>query len=138
LNRTTLAGVILGFAGAFLDFSSSYLILAQSATTIDNMGVKMTEYNSTSLTWGIGISVLGAVLIVTVISSLSSFGKTRMGVFGTLMIVFGVIMLLLGGSMFSGIVPMMEDSFFSSVGMFIVGALMVLNGVLMSQARHRM
>ena len=138
MNRTTLAGFILGFSGAFLDFSSGYLILTQSSMTIDTMGVSMTEYNYSTLAWGIGVSSLGAVLIVTAIVSVSSFGKTRMGVFGFLMILYGVVMLLIGESMYSGIAPLMEGSFLSSVGMFAVGAIMVLNGVLMSRTRAMM
>ena len=102
------------------------------------MGVIMTEHNSTALAWGIGVSGLGAVLIITAIVSLSSSGKTRTHLFGSLMIVYGVAMLLIGGSMYSGIAPMMEGAFLSSAGMFAVGALMILNGALMSRAHEMM
>jgi hypothetical protein len=138
LKRITLAGFILGLAGAFLDFSSGYLILTQSKMSVDTMGVMMTEYNSTSLAWGIGLAALGALLIATSFASVSSLGIARMRIFGVLMMVYGAIMLLIGETMYSGMAPIMEGSFLSSVGMLLVGTLMLLNGFLMSRTGNSM
>ncbi|MHB2036916.1 MAG: hypothetical protein ACYCPW_09290 [Nitrososphaerales archaeon] len=131
MNRITLSGFILGFAGAILDFSSGYLIFVQSMVTTNTMGVSMTEYNSFAVVLGIGLFVLGGLLIITAIASVSSFGNMRMRIFGLMMTVYGVVMLLIGELMYSRIAPMMAGSFLSSAGMFAVGFLMILNGVLM-------
>lgn len=135
MNRTAYLGLSLGLVGALLDFSTGYLILTQAMMTTNEMGVNMTEYNSSALAWGIAIFVLGAILLVTAIASVSSVGKRRMDLFGVLMTVFGVAMLFIGGAMYSRVTPMMAGYFLSSLGMFVVGALMVLNGILMR--RHR-
>jgi len=49
------------------------------------------------------------------------------------MIIYGVVMLALSFLMYSGITPMMQQNslVISSVGMFVVGALMSANGWLM-------
>jgi len=138
MNRTTIVGLFLGFAGAALDFSSGYSLISQSTMTVDKMGVMMTEHNSTVLGWGAGISILGVALVITAIASVTKFGSARMGLFGALMIVFGAIMFAIGGSMYSGIVPLMSYSILSSVGMFIVGALMIVNGLLMTRNHSMM
>jgi hypothetical protein len=138
LNRTMLVGVVLGFAGAALDFISGYSVGSQSMMSVDDMGIKSTVYNTSALGWGIGISVLGVALVITAILSLTRLGSARMGSFGLLMIVFGAIMFVIGGSMYLGIVPMMAYSDLSSAGMFTVGALMVVNGRLMSRTRSMM
>ena len=138
LNHITLTGLILGFAGAVLDFSSGYLIFVQSMVRTNTMGVSMTEYNSFALVWGIGLFVLGGLLIITAIASVSSFGNMRMRIFGLMMAVYGVVMLLVGESMYLQIAPMMAGSFLTSVGMFVVGFLMILNGVLMVRNRATM
>ena len=138
LNRTMLVGMVLGFAGAALDFISGYSVGSQSMMTVDDMGIKSTAYNTSALGWGIGISALGVVLLITAVASATKFGSARMGLFGLLMIVFGAIMFVIGGSMYLGIVPMMAYSALSSASMFIVGALMVVNGRLMSRSRSMM
>jgi len=138
LNRITLTGLILGFAGAALDFSFGYLIFVQSMVTTNTMGVSMIKYNSFVVVWGIGLFGLGGLLIITAIASVSSFGNMRMRIFGLLMVVYGVAMLLIGELMYSQIAPMMVGSILSSVGMFVVGFLMILNGVLMVRNRAMM
>ena len=138
LNRITLTGLILGFAGAALDFSFGYLIFVQSMVTTNTMGVSMIEYNSFAVVWGIGLFGLGVLLIITAIASVSSFGNMRMRIFGLLMVVYGVAMLLIGELMYSQIAPMIAGSILSSVGMFVVGFLMILNGVLMVRIRAMM
>jgi hypothetical protein len=138
LNHTKQAALILSFAGALLDIYSGYSFLAQSTTTSNDMGVIMTVHNSSAFAWGTGVLALGAILIITAIASVTYLGKTRMLLFGILMIVYGAVMLLIGASMYSGIAPLMNAALLSSAGMFAVGALMILNGALMSRTRVRM
>jgi len=138
LNHITLTGLILGFAGAVLDFSSGYLIFVQSKITTNTMGVSVTGYNSFAVVWGVGLFALGGLLIITTVASVSSFGNMRMQFFGILMVVYGVVMLLTGELMYSQIAPMMIGSFLSSSAMFVVGFLMILNGVLMVRNRAMM
>lgn len=50
------------------------------------------------------------------------------------MIAYGIAMIVLGALMYSGVTPMMQEqtvTLASSLGMFVVGALMLLNGSLM-------
>lgn len=130
MNQSTQIGLALSFAGALLDFSSGYLILTQSMSTTNEMGVTMVHYNSAAIAWGIGIVVLGVALIATALLS-TSIAVGRMRFSGLLMVVYGVIMILVGASMYSNIAPMMEGVVALSTGMFLVGALMMVNGFLM-------
>ncbi len=107
-------------------------------TTTTEMGVTMPHYNSYALAWGVGISLLGVVLVATEIVSLTSLGMGRMRIFGFLMIGYGVVMLLIGTAMYSGITPMMNYSLGSSTGMSVAGALMLVNGVLMTRGTGAM
>ena len=131
MNAITVSGIILSAAGAVLDFFAGYLLFSQSNTTTMVMGVTMSHYNSDGLVWGVGISLLGVVLVLTEIVSLSSAGMGRMKIFGFLMMGYGVVMLVIGTAMYSGITPMMNYSALSSAGMYAAGALMMVNGALM-------
>ena len=106
-------------------------------TTVE-MGVTMSHYNSNALAWGAGISLLGVVLVVTEIVSLTSIGMGRMNIFGFLMMGYGVVMLVIGTAMYSGVTPMMNYSVESSAGMFVAGALMLVNGGLMVRSTMAM
>jgi len=138
LNVVRLIGAILGLTGTLLDFSSGYLILTQSMVTTNDMGMIVNRVSPAALAWGVGISILGVILLVTTILSVSSVGTDRMDVFGPLMIAYGVAMLFVGGSMYSGNTPMMQGSLPSSLGMFVIGALMTVNGILMWRTRSMM
>ncbi|MFI5421794.1 MAG: hypothetical protein ACHQ1H_12565 [Nitrososphaerales archaeon] len=131
MNSIAVSGIILSAAGALLDFFAGYLILSQSTITTMEMGVTMSHYNSNALVWGVGISLLGVILVVTEIVSLTSIGMGRMNIFGFLMMGYGVLMLFIGTAMYSGVAPMMNYSVESSAGMFVAGALMLVNGGLM-------
>lgn len=138
-NRRSLAGFVLAIAGALLDFASTYLIFMQSETKMQSvMGLPATPMNNSAIIWGVSLTILGAVLVVTAFASISSFGRNNMPTIGGLMLVYGIIMLFLGVSMFSGITPMMQGSLLSSIGMFIVGALMILNGIRMQRVDRMM
>jgi hypothetical protein len=137
LSQTVRTGLILSLAGAILDFSSGYLFFAHSTTTTNDMGVSMVNHNSSAIYWGIGIVILGALLVITAIIGNSSVGMRRMSFFGTLMVPYGVLMVLIGASMYSNISPMMQGSLVLSGGMFLVGALMIVNGFWMRRGMSR-
>ena len=133
-----MLGLILALAGAVLDFYSSYLFATLTNMTVENMGVKVTSHNSVAFGWSVGLFVLGCALVIAGIGSVSMIGRKRMSSFGLLMVGFGGIMLLIGGAMYSGLTPMMAGSSLSGLGMLIVGALMVLNGLFMARSRSTM
>lgn len=114
-------GVVLGLAGATLDFYSGYQLTTQSGM----MG--------SGQSWGVGLFLLGVVLAVTALVSLSP-GSLRMKDLGALMVVYGVVMLFIGALMYLGYTATMEGATFSGVGMLAVGLLMVVNGALMSRS----
>jgi|GEM_PF-4679214 len=126
---TRLFGMILGFAGALLDFYSGYLLLTHSGMEEPGMGV-ITGNSASGSVWGVGIVALGAVLAVTALATLWSKG-TEMRDMGALMLVYGAAMLLIGASMYAGITSMAQGSLFPASGMFLVGALMIANGAMM-------
>jgi hypothetical protein len=128
-SATWVAGVLLGFAGALLDFYSGYLILAQSQM-VNGMGM-VEGYTSTGLAWGIGVILLGVVLAVTSIALTLPSQMNRMDDFGTLMVVYGLAMLFIGGSMYLGLTSMMTGVFSPGLAMLAVGVLMIANGALM-------
>ncbi|MDG6998160.1 MAG: hypothetical protein JRN15_03495 [Nitrososphaerota archaeon] len=128
MRSATIASVLLGLAGASLDYASGYLILTNSMMIVNEMGNMLTSYSSSGLGWSIGLFALGTLLLATSIASFSSAGMGRMDLFGLLMIVDGVVMLLIGGAMFLRVTPMMNGFIFSGIGMFVIGALMIVNG----------
>jgi len=128
-HATWVVGVLLGFAGAVLDFYAGYLILAQS-NMINDMGI-FTGYTSTGLAWGIGVVSLGVVLAVTSLASMLPSRMNRMGDFGVLMIVYGFAMLFIGGSMYLGLTAIMTGAIFPASAMLALGILMIANGALM-------
>ena len=132
-SATWVAGVLLGFVGAIIDFYSTYLILNQSQT-VNEMGMAA-GYTSAGLAWGIGIAVLGVVLVVTSAALLFPLRMNRMGDFGILMVVYGLAMLFIGSSMYLGVASMMSGALIPAVYMLAVGALMIANGALMLSAR---
>jgi hypothetical protein len=129
------AGVLLGFAGAFLDFYSGYQVLLQSQT-VNGMGI-MEGYTWAGLAWGIGVILLGVVLLVTSIALAQSSRMNRMGDFGVLMTVYGLAMLFVGGSMYFGLATTMAGAFSPGPAMLAVGALMIANGALMRHLAPR-
>ena len=131
MRSSATVGVILGLAGAFLDYVSGYLILVHSMMSTNLMGTIMTSYRSSGLAWSVCLFALGTLLLITSIVSISKTGLARMGLFGVLMIVYGIVMLFVGGAMILRITPMMSSYLVSSTGMFVVGALMIINGGIM-------
>jgi hypothetical protein len=101
------------------------------------MGVTAMHYNSSAEAWGIFFAILAAVLVITAMMSITRFGMKKMSLFGVLMMGYGIVMIFLGFLMSSGITPMMQQQSstqLSSVGMFVVGALMLSNGLIMARS----
>ena len=129
------AGAILGFIGAALDFYSGYLILGWYRAPVILMMGEPVGYDSTAITWGFGLLLLGAVLLGTSLAMLVRRWRGEMRYFGGLMVVYGLAMLLIGGVMYSWMTSMMVGLL--PWGMPAVGALMVVNGGLMIFDRLR-
>jgi hypothetical protein len=135
-NSLLVSGFVLGIAGAVLDFYSGSTFLSLSMSTTTMMGVTTTHYNTVAQDWGIFLLGLGGVLAITSTLNLTTFGMKQMRLFGALMMGYGVVMLVVGVLMYSGVTPVMAQQFttlISGLGMFGVGALMVVNGVFMAR-----
>ena len=126
-----LFGIILGLAGALLDFYSGYTLLAVPAMGVNEMGVTQ---GTPGVVWGFGVVALGVVLLVTTLASIASRGARRMGDFGALMTVYGAVMLFVGSFMLLGFTQMMTGAAPTGAGMIAVGVLMGANGVLMRRS----
>lgn len=133
MKSITATGFVLGLAGALLDFVSGLLILLHSMMSTNEMGVMMTSYSSTGIAWTIGLFALGALLLVTSFLSITASGIARMRIFGAAMVVYGIMMLVVSGAMFLKLAPMMTGYTYSGIGMFVTGALMIVNGSVMSR-----
>jgi hypothetical protein len=131
-SNTRALGVILGFAGALLDFYSGYLLLTNTGMAASGMGTGTLD--STGLVWGTGIVALGVVLAITAAASLSSM-QARMKDLGALMAVYGLVMLFVGGSMAAGLTSMAQGAIIPALGMLGIGMLMIANGAMMFRPR---
>jgi hypothetical protein len=128
-----LFGLVLGTAGAILDFYSAFLLLTQSGTGMSGME-KVAVHSGTGLVSGIGIAALGIILGATAVSYVVPSGILSMKDFGALMIVYGGGMLFIGVLMYSGITSMAQGTIFPAFGMLVIGALMFANGVIMRRS----
>ncbi len=99
----------------------------------NDMGMVVSNYNQYAVEWSAVLFAIGALLVITSLFGLSSIGMGKMKVLGGLMILYGIIMFFIGLVMYSGMTPMMDGSLYSSIAMFVVGVLMILNGALMSK-----
>lgn len=127
-------GLVIGIAGALLDFYSGSYFLSRSITQTTMMGVATTRYSEIAEIWGIFALSLGLIVLITSLLNATPFSMGKMSIFGGLMIAYGIAMIVLGALMYSGVTPMMQEqtvTLASSLGMFVVGALMLLNGSLM-------
>jgi hypothetical protein len=139
MNRALAVALILALVGAAFDFASGYLIIASTMQpALIGMGMNIESIHTSAYGWGIGISAMGIVLIVTAFLSLTQLGKNKMGTFGILMISYGIIMLILGAAMYQQVTPAMKGAIVSGIGMFVVGALMIFNGAMMQRNRGMM
>lgn len=126
-------GVLLGFAGALLDFYSAYsLLTAEPVGAAEGMGMGAA---GTGYFWGVGTGFLGAVLLVTSLAALVTRDHGRMRGFGALMVVYGAAMLFIGGSMAMGLEQMAPGTSVPGYGMLLVGVLMVANGAVMMRGK---
>ncbi len=133
MNSLARNGLILGLVGALVDFVSGYFFLSQSMVVTNDMGMVVSNYNQYAVEWSAVLFAIGALLVITSLFGLSSIGMGKMKVLGGLMILYGIIMFFIGLVMYSGMTPMMDGSLYSSIAMFVVGVLMILNGALMSK-----
>ena len=109
-------GLALSVVGALLDFASGYTFAPMEG------GMAM------ATTSEIFMYLLGAVLIILGILSVTPLMAGRMRWSGIGMEVLGVIMALV-----SGLFPGMNEGI--SDAMLVVGALMIINGILMQRNR---
>lgn len=133
MRNTTTTGFLLGLVGSILDLTSGYRILSQAMIRTNEMGMMSSTYSLSNLVWSISLFVLGAFLLITSLASISQAGLARMHLFGALMIAYGIVMLFVGSAMFVRVAPMMNGYLVSGMGMFLVGALMIVNGALMNR-----
>ncbi len=78
----------------------------------------------------VGLYVLGGVVVLTGVLGITSIGMRWMETFGGLMLAYGAIMIVIGWLMYP--IPMMVGATVSSIGMFVVGILMIASGTFMS------
>jgi hypothetical protein len=122
-------GFIIGLIGGLLDFASaSFLLLGQGG------GASMVNGSSASVyEWAAVLIALGVAVIVTSFLSIVSVGIRFGRVFAILMIAYGVIMMIVGAGMTAGYIMATDVSMIYSYGMFLVGAAMLVNGIMMSR-----
>jgi hypothetical protein len=122
-------GFILGLIGGLLDFASaSQLLLQQGSST----GM-MNETSTSVYPWVALLLLLGTAVVVTAVLSVLSVGFRHARLFSVLM-VYGVVMVVVGLIMSAGVLMVGDFSSVYSLGMLVVGAAMLVNGVLMSRS----
>jgi hypothetical protein len=121
-------GFILGLIGGVLDFASASLLLLGSG------GGMMAEGAVPGYVWAAVLVVLGVAVITTSVLSVGSMGFRFARVFSLLMIIYGFIMMAIGLAMSTGYIVSTGVSAVYSLGMLLVGAGMVVNGVMMSRS----
>lgn len=126
------SGFMLGVVGGILDFASATSLLFNQPTQSGMMG---TGISYTEL--AIGLYLLGVLVIATSLISTMLIGMRFPRLFSVLMVAYGVVMAAVGWAMLSEMAST-EISSLYTYGMIIVGALMLINGVLMLRTRVEM
>ena len=93
----------------------------------------MNEGAVPSYAWAAALVVLGVAVIATSVLSVGSMGFRFARAFSLLMIVYGFMMMAIGLAMSTGYIMSTDVSAIYSLGMLLVGAGMVVNGVMMSR-----
>ncbi len=93
----------------------------------------MNDSSFPSYGWAAILVVLGVAVIVTSILSVGLMGLRFARLFSLLMIAYGFIMMAIGIAMSAGYIMSSDVSEIYSLGMLLVGAGMVVNGVMMSR-----
>lgn len=83
--------------------------------------------------WAAILVALGIAVIVTSILSVGSLGFRFTRLFSLLMVAYGFVMMIIGIAMSTGYIMANDVSEIYSLGMLLVGAGMVVNGVIMSR-----
>jgi hypothetical protein len=125
-------GFILGLIGGVLDFASASLLL------LGGSGGMMNESQVPSYVWAAILIVLGTAVILTSILSVGTIGIRFARVFSVLMVTYGLIMVGIGAAMSTGYIVATGVSVIYSLGMLLVGAGMIANGVMMSRSPMQM
>lgn len=118
-------GFILGLIGGVLDFASASLLL------LGGSGGMMDESAVPSYVWAAVLVVLGVAVITTSVLSVGTIGFRFARIFSLLMILYGFVMMAVGFAMSTGYIVSTDVSAIYSLGMLLVGAGMVVNGVMM-------
>jgi hypothetical protein len=119
------AGFILSMLGGLLDFASGSLLL------INRMGGYL---GLSSVGWGLGLFVLGGMVVLTGVESVTMAGMRFKNIISALMIVYGLAMLFVGWAMSSGTSLLMGGASLNGYAMVAVGVLMIANGALMTRS----
>ena len=117
LGVVAYTGLALSIVGAILDFASGYMAAPMEVS----MASAYVEETS--------LLVLGAIVLVLGMVSVTPSLIKRMKWTGLGMEILGVVMAVV-----SGVVPGMNTDI--SYGMLVVGALMIINGALMQRGRR--
>lgn len=91
----------------------------------------MDESAVPSYVWAAVLVVLGVAVITTSVLSVGTIGFRFARVFSLLMILYGFVMMAVGFAMSTGYIVSTDVSAIYSLGMLLVGAGMVVNGVMM-------
>lgn len=109
-----------------LDFASASLLLLGGSGGV--MESPLPSYG-----WAAILVALGIAVIVTSILSVGSLGFRFTRLFSLLMVAYGFVMMIIGIAMSTGYIMANDVSEIYSLGMLLVGAGMVVNGVIMSR-----
>ena len=125
----------ISIAGAVLDFVSALIILqGTSAPVANDMMITLPSPNMQADWWSALLFLLVAVIFVTGLLYLTSFGMKNMRKLGSVMILYGAIMIAIGAIMLSGmgiIMTNMTLSNISGVAMLVIAVLMIFEGYTM-------
>lgn len=99
------SGLIIGIVGSVLAFASGTALLVGGTQGTMMESTSVSPQNEVLALW---LFALGAIVIVTAVVSMMSFGRGHRKLLSGAMIVYGIVMLLVGGSMAGGVVAMMS------------------------------
>lgn len=93
----------------------------------------MNDGSFPSYGWAVILVVLGIAVVLTSILSVGLMGLRFARLFSLLMVAYGFIMMAIGIAMSTGYIMSSDVSEIYSLGMLLVGAGMVVNGLMMSR-----
>lgn len=123
---------MLGVIGGLLDFASATSLLLDRAEQLGMMSV-----GAPYIMLSLGLYILGVLVIVTSLFSAMLVGMRHPGLFSALMIIYGAAMVVVGWVMSTDMVSAVVSSLYS-YGMIVLGALMLINALLMLRSHVEM